>query len=42
VQHLHEQQLGDLRERIRTSTGFTVGSSEITLFGICAACDPKQ
>ena len=42
VQHLHEEQLGDLRERVRTSTGFTVGTGEITLVGICATCDRKQ
>ncbi len=42
VQHLHEEQLGDLRERIRTNTGFALGSGEITLFGTCATCDSKQ
>jgi Fur family ferric uptake transcriptional regulator len=41
VQHLHEEQLGDLRERIRTNTGFALGSGEITLFGTCATCDSK-
>ncbi|HEY1367620.1 MAG TPA: transcriptional repressor [Gaiellaceae bacterium] len=38
VQHLHEEQLGDLRERLRTTAGFTLGAGEITLFGLCGAC----
>ena len=38
VEHLHDEQLGDLRERIRAGTGFALGSGEFTLFGLCAAC----
>jgi Fur family transcriptional regulator, ferric uptake regulator len=38
VQHLHEEELGDLRQRIRAGSGFQLGSGEITLFGVCAAC----
>jgi len=38
VEHLHDEQLGDLRERVRASTGFTVGRGEITLFGLCRSC----
>jgi Fe2+ or Zn2+ uptake regulation protein len=38
VGHLHDEQLGDLRERIGTSSGFLLGSGEITLFGLCASC----
>jgi len=38
VEHLHDEQLGDLRERVRADTGFVLGSAEITLFGLCADC----
>ena len=38
VQHLHDEQLGDLRELIRAGTGFVLGTGEITLFGLCAKC----
>jgi Fur family transcriptional regulator, ferric uptake regulator len=38
VEHLHDEQLGDLRERIRATTGFALGTGEITLFGRCSAC----
>jgi Fur family transcriptional regulator, ferric uptake regulator len=38
VQHLHDEQLGDLRKRIERSSGFAVGSGELTLFGLCSAC----
>ena len=38
VQHLHDEQLGDLRLRIERDSSFTVGSAEITFFGLCRAC----
>jgi Fur family transcriptional regulator, ferric uptake regulator len=38
VEHLHDEQLGDLRARIKSNTGFVVGSGEITFFGLCAGC----
>jgi Fur family transcriptional regulator, ferric uptake regulator len=40
VEHLHDEQLGDLRECVRASAGFAVGRGEITLFGLCARCRP--
>jgi Fur family ferric uptake transcriptional regulator len=41
VQHLHDEQLGNLRERLSSSAGFTLGSGEITLFGLCATCESR-
>jgi Fur family ferric uptake transcriptional regulator len=38
VQHLHDEELGDLRRRIERAAGFAVGSAEITFFGLCRAC----
>ena len=38
VEHLHDEELGDLRERIEAGSGFTLGSAEITLFGLCKNC----
>lgn len=38
VTHLHDDVLGDLPRRIRTSSGYELGSGEVTLFGLCAAC----
>ena len=38
VEHFHDEQLGDLRRRIEASSGFVVGSGEITLRGLCRAC----
>ena len=38
VEHLHDEELGDLRERIEAGSGFTLGSTEITLFGLCKNC----
>jgi Fur family ferric uptake transcriptional regulator len=38
VQHLHDEELGDLRARIERGAGFAVGSGEITFFGLCRAC----
>jgi Fe2+ or Zn2+ uptake regulation protein len=38
VQHLHDEQLGDLRLRIERESGFAVGSAEITFFGLCRTC----
>jgi Fe2+ or Zn2+ uptake regulation protein len=38
VRHLHDEELGNLRARVRKSTGFTLGRGEITLFGLCERC----
>jgi len=38
VQHLHDEELGDLRRRIERGSGFAIGSAEITFFGLCRAC----
>jgi len=38
VRHLHDEELGNLRTRVRRSTGFTLGRGEITLFGLCERC----
>jgi Fur family transcriptional regulator, ferric uptake regulator len=38
VQHLHDEELGDLRLRIERESGFAVGSAEITFFGLCRVC----
>ena len=38
VQHFHDELLGDLRGRIRTSAGYVLGAGEITLFGLCTSC----
>ena len=38
VQHLHDEELGDLRTRIAAGSGFVVGQREITFSGICANC----
>jgi Fur family transcriptional regulator, ferric uptake regulator len=42
VEHLHDEALGDLRERVRAGSGFAVGAREITLFGLCERCRPDQ
>jgi Fur family ferric uptake transcriptional regulator len=41
VQHLHEEQLGDLRARLKASAGFTLGDGELTLSGLCRDCTPS-
>jgi Fur family transcriptional regulator, ferric uptake regulator len=38
VQHLHDEELGDLRARVEAGTGFALGRGEITLHGLCASC----
>jgi Fur family transcriptional regulator, ferric uptake regulator len=38
VSHFHDEVLGDLSRRIRTSTGYVLGAGELTLFGLCADC----
>ena len=38
VVHLHDEELGDLPRRVRSSTGYVLGPGEITLFGLCPAC----
>jgi Fur family ferric uptake transcriptional regulator len=38
VRHLHDEELGDLRERISRGSGFELGEREIAFFGRCSAC----
>lgn len=38
VQHLHDEELGDLRTRIASNSGFVLGHGEITFFGLCPTC----
>jgi Fe2+ or Zn2+ uptake regulation protein len=41
VAHFHDEELGDLRDRISASSGFALGATEITLFGLCRDCRGK-
>ncbi len=38
VTHVHDDGLGDLRDRLERSAGFELGERELTLHGLCAAC----
>jgi Fur family ferric uptake transcriptional regulator len=38
VVHLHDDQLGDLRSRVEAASGFSLGETEITFFGLCPDC----
>ena len=38
VEHLHDEDLSGLRERISKRTGFSVGPDEITFSGLCKKC----
>jgi Fur family transcriptional regulator, ferric uptake regulator len=42
VQHLHDEQLGDLRERIKTTSGFALGHGEITLYDLRTNCQTHE
>jgi Fur family transcriptional regulator, ferric uptake regulator len=38
VTHVHDETLGDLRDRIEKDTGYRVGEREISFFGTCQSC----
>jgi Fur family ferric uptake transcriptional regulator len=38
VAHVHDEALGDLRERVERASGFVLGDYELTLCGRCRAC----
>ena len=38
VRHVHDDVLGDLRERIEATSGYVLAGREITLFGTCPDC----
>lgn len=42
VTHVHDEVLGDLGERVRTASGYELGTSEITFFGLCADCAARR
>ena len=41
VTHLHDETLGDLRTRIRSASGYALGSREISFFGLCESCQRR-
>ena len=38
VVHIHDHVLGDLSARVEAASGYTLGSREISFYGLCAAC----
>lgn len=38
VAHVHDSVLGDLSARIESATGHSLGTREISLFGLCPTC----
>ena len=38
VQHVHDEALASLGERLERSSGFRLGKRELTLFGVCTSC----
>jgi Fur family ferric uptake transcriptional regulator len=42
VRHVHDDVLGDLRERVEASSGYRLGRRELTLFGLCPACRTRE
>jgi Fur family transcriptional regulator, ferric uptake regulator len=42
VTHFHDEVLGDLAQRIKRASGYTLGNAEITLFGLCRTCGTKR
>jgi Fur family transcriptional regulator, ferric uptake regulator len=38
VAHVHDEELGTLKRRVETASGYRLGNAEITFFGLCSAC----
>jgi Fur family ferric uptake transcriptional regulator len=38
VAHLHDEELGDLRERVERASGYALSTSDISFFGLCPDC----
>jgi Fur family ferric uptake transcriptional regulator len=38
VAHVHDEALGDLRQRVEETSGYALGPGELTLFGLCPDC----
>ncbi len=38
AEHLHDDVLGGLPERVREVSGYSLGSSELTFYGLCEDC----
>ncbi len=41
VAHVHDDVLGGIAPRIEKSSGFRLGDREVTLFGLCRACQAR-
>jgi Fe2+ or Zn2+ uptake regulation protein len=35
---VHDEVLGDLRERVEAASGYALAARELTLFGVCPDC----
>ena len=42
MRHVHDDVLGDLRDRVEASSGYRLGRRELTLFGLCPACRTRE
>jgi Fur family ferric uptake transcriptional regulator len=38
VRHVHDDALGDLRDRVEARSGYALAARELTLFGVCPDC----
>jgi Fur family ferric uptake transcriptional regulator len=38
VTHVHDDELGDVRERLERTTGYELAADELVFFGLCSTC----
>ena len=38
VVHLHDEEIGDVRERVERATGYALSRTDMSFYGVCPAC----
>jgi Fe2+ or Zn2+ uptake regulation protein len=42
VVHLHDEEIGDVRERVESASGFALSRTDMSFYGLCPACRPPS
>ena len=40
IVHLHDEEIGDVRERVERASGYALSRNDLSFYGLCATCRP--
>ena len=42
IVHLHDEEVGDVRQRVERASGYTLSRSDLSFYGLCPACSGAE